>query len=158
MKNSALLFLIRKSSGVTDVCLAMRKQGDRKGRYNGIDATVVEGETPESALRTAAEKEVSVTVDTMVKRAEISFMFPHEPSSNQLFHIYTSDDFTGEPIESEDMNPAWLSTTYIPYSEMWQDVIFWLPQILDGKKVKGKFVFGVGDVITEKEVTIVETV
>ncbi len=156
MKNSALLFLIRKSSGVTDVCLAMRKQGERKGRYNGIDAVVKDGETPVDALREAAQKEVGVTVDTMVKHAEISFIFPHNPSSDQLLHIYTSEDFTGEPLAGAEMDPAWLSTSYIPYSEMWQDVIFWLPKILEGEKLQGRFVFGEGDVITEKEITIVD--
>lgn len=157
MKNSTLLFLIKKSSGVVDVCLAMRKQGGRKGRYNGIDAVVGGNETLESAVRRSAEEEVGVTVDTIVKRGEISFIFPHDPSSDQLFHIFVSEKFIGEPSASDAMDPSWLSTSYIPYSEMWQDVIFWLPHVLEGKNVVGRFVFGEGDIILEKEVEVVET-
>ncbi len=156
MKNSTLLFLIRKSSGATDVCLAMRKLGDRKGRYNGVDAVVGNDETPESAAQRSAQEEVGVTVDTVIKRGEIAFIFPHDPSLDHLFHIFVSEDFTGEPFASDEMDPSWLSTSYIPYNEMWQDVIFWLPLVLEGKKVQGRFVFGEGDVIKEKEVKTVD--
>ena len=53
------------------------------------------------------------------------------------------------------MSPFWFSTSYIPYGEMWSDVISWLPQVIDGKKVKARFVFEEGDVIKEQEVSIV---
>lgn len=156
MKNSTLLFLIRKSGGATDVCLAMRKDG-RKGRYNGIDSVVAEGESIEAAVSRSAVASVGVMVNTVVKHAEITFIFPHDQSSDQVVHIFTTEDFEGEPASSETMEPSWLSTSYIPYSEMWQDAIFWLPHVLDGENIRGRFVLDEGDVIQEKEVTIVET-
>ena len=156
MKNSTLLFLIRKSDGATDICLAMRKQGERKGRYNGIDAVVGDDETPEQAARRSAEEELGVTVESVDKRGEITFVFQEDSTSDRMFHIYVSEDFTGEPVSGDEMSPSWLSTSYIPYGEMWQDVIFWLPHVLEGKKVRGRFVLGEGDVIQEKEVGVVD--
>ncbi len=156
MKNSTLLFLIRKSSGgVVDVCLAMRKDG-RKGRYNGIDTVVQDGESIEEAAMRSGATSVGVEVHSVVKHGEVTFIFPHDPSSDQVVHIFTAEDFVGEPSPNETMDPSWLSATYMPYSEMWQDAIFWLPHVLEGKKVKGRFVLDAGDVIQEKEVTVVE--
>ncbi len=156
MKNSTLLFLIKKSTGdIVDVCLAMRKDG-RKGRYNGIDAVVSDGEIADDVAKASAES-LGVTVDSVVKCAEITFIFPHDPSSDQVTHIYISENFSGEPSSTETMDPSWLSSSYLPYGEMWHDVIFWFPQVLEGKNVRARFVFGEGDVITEKEVSIVES-
>lgn len=159
MKNSTLLFLIRKSSdGGVDICLAMKKRGFGAGRFNGVGGKVEEGESIEDAARREAYEEVGVSVARVVKCAELSFTFPHMPENDQLVHVYTSEDFDGEPTETEEMSPSWLSTSNIPYGDMWPDDIFWLPLILEGNKVKGRFVFGEGDVILEKEVAIVETI
>ena len=41
---------------------------------------------------------------------------------------------------------------------MWDDDKFWLPQILEGKKLKAKFTFKKGEKITEKNIKIVENI
>lgn len=156
MKNSTLLFLIRKSSGgVVDVCLAMRKDG-RKGRYNGIDAVVQDGESIEEAAMRSGATSVGVEVNSVVKHGEVTFLFPHDPSSDQVVHIFTTEDFQGEPSSSVTMDPSWLSATYMPYSEMWQDAIFWLPHVLEGKNIRARFVLDQHDAITEQEMSFVE--
>jgi 8-oxo-dGTP diphosphatase/2-hydroxy-dATP diphosphatase len=157
MKNSTLLFLIRKSiDGGVDICLAMKKRGFGAGRFNGVGGKVEDNETIEDAVKREAEEEVGVSVGEVVKCAELTFVFPHEPSFDQVVHVYTTEEFEGEPSETEEMSPSWLSTSYIPYDDMWPDDIFWLPLVLEGKKVKGQFVFGEGEVIKEKEVEVVE--
>jgi len=35
----------------------------------------------------------------------------------------------------------WTPVDEIPYEEMWEDDIYWLPQVLSGKGVDGRFVF-----------------
>jgi 8-oxo-dGTP pyrophosphatase MutT (NUDIX family) len=136
----------------------MKKRGFGAGRFNGVGGKVEDGESIEDAVRREANEEIGVVVGSVVKCAELSFTFPRMPENDQLVHVFISEDFDGEPVETEEMSPSWLSTSYIPYSEMWPDDIFWLPQILESKKVKGRFVFGEGDVILDKEVTIVETI
>jgi len=51
-------------------------------------------------------------------------------------------DWEGEIKETEEMKPKWFDINSIPYEEMWVDDKFWLPQVLEGKKIKAKFVFG----------------
>ena len=39
------------------------------------------------------------------------------------------------------MLPKWFNFHKIPYNEMWSDDTHWLPKILEGKKVKARFIF-----------------
>jgi len=56
------------------------------------------------------------------------------------------------------MLPKWFKIGEIPYQEMWDDDKFWLPYILEGKKLKAKFVFEEGEKVSEKDVEVVENV
>lgn len=157
MKNATLLFLVRRlNDGAVDICLAMKKRGFDAGRFNGVGGKVEEGEAIEGAVRREAKEEIGVTVGAITKRAELSFTFPHEPSFDQLVHVFVTEDWEGEPAETEEMSPSWLSSSYIPYEQMWPDDIFWLPQVLEGKNVRGRFTFGEGGTIVEKDVVVIE--
>ena len=48
------------------------------------------------------------------------------------------------------MKPEWFAVKDIPYDVMWPDDRFWLPIVLEGKKVKGTIEFGEGDVIMKQ--------
>ena len=71
-------------------------------------------------------------------------------------HVYFCESWKGEPTESEEMRPAWFSTSQIPFDSMWPDDKFWLPLVLDGQFVTAKFSFGEGDVILEKDVKVMK--
>lgn len=153
MRNTTLLFLVRKEGDViTDICLAMKKRGFGAGRYNGVGGKVQENENIETAAIREAQEEIGVTVSELEKVAELSFTFPHEPKFDQQVHVYLATSWKGDITESEEMNPSWVSVHSIPYTEMWPDDIFWLPKVLAGEKVKGKFTFGEGDVVVEQQV------
>ena len=50
MKNTTLLYLIKKQSGqITDIMLAMKKIRFGIGKYNGVGGKVKEGESVEDA-------------------------------------------------------------------------------------------------------------
>ncbi|MEA3273570.1 MAG: hypothetical protein U9Q72_03200 [Patescibacteria group bacterium] len=48
------------------------------------------------------------------------------------------------------MQPKWFSIKDIPFDQMWDDDKYWLPHVLAGKKLKGKFIFGKEDKVTDK--------
>lgn len=49
--------------------------------------------------------------------------------------------WAGNPIESEEMKPAWFNINDIPIDKMWPDDKFWIPLFLDNRKFKGNFLF-----------------
>ena len=56
-------------------------------------------------------------------------------------HLFLTQQFSGEPSESEEINPQWVSVSQMPFENMWADDVFWLPHVLSGKSVQGHFHF-----------------
>ena len=50
-----------------------------------------------------------------------------------MVHIYTTEVWNGEPVESEEMKPYWYKVEDIPYDRMWEDDKYWLPKVLNGE-------------------------
>ncbi len=158
MKNTTLLFLIKKTDNkITDICLAMKKRGFGAGRWNGVGGKLSEGETIEQALIRETKEEIDVTVGPMWKVAELAFSFANNPDWNQLVHVYTTTEWQGDPVESEEMRPEWYAVKDIPFKDMWPDDIFWLPKVLEGELVRAAFTFGEKDAILDQKVETVES-
>ena len=157
LRNATLIFLIKKSQGeITDICLAMKKRGFGAGRWNGVGGKVNDGkETIEDVAKREAEEEISVRVKELNKIAELSFHFPHNPDWDQLVHVYFTENWDGEPAESEEMDPKWFFPKEIPFEKMWSGDIFWIPEVIKGNLVKAMFEFGENDVVLDKKINIV---
>lgn len=132
------------------VLLGMKKRGFGAGRWNGFGGKVSATETIEAAAKREIQEETGVEVRNLDKVGIIDFEFKGNPEILQV-HIFKSDNFSGEPTESEEMKPQWFHIDEIPFKEMWPDDIYWMPLFLSGKKFKGKFLFGESDIILEQE-------
>lgn len=152
MKNATLCFLIRGD----EVCLGMKKVRFGAGKWNGFGGKVGDieehkNETPEETIRRESVEEFSVELKNLEKVAEIVFNFPHDESWDHNVHVFICKDWTGEPQESEEMRPEWFKISEIPYNQMWNDDQYWLPLVLEGKKLNASFVFDKeGNVIDQK--------
>ncbi len=133
----------------------MKKRGFGINRWNGVGGKVREQEeTIEEAARRETKEEIDVLVKELKKVAELSFYFPHNPAWNQLAHVYLTEKWTGEPKESEEMNPKWFLKDEIPFEKMWPDDIFWLLEVIKGNSLKAFFKFGENDFIEDKEINL----
>lgn len=135
----SLLFLIND----TDILLARKKRGLGVGKLNGVGGKIEPGETIEQTMIRECQEEILVTPTNYDKVAELSFVMDCDTQEpwNIYIHAYTADQWQGEPTETDEMAPEWHSQTDIPYHEMWQDDMHWLPQVLTGQKVTGQFTF-----------------
>ena len=140
----SLLFLRRDN----EVLLAMKKRGFGEGRWNGVGGKVENGESIEQAMIRETEEEIGITPTACEKVADIRFdeYFKGEPTLMHV-HVFVATAWTGEPAESEEMSPKWFTLDQIPYDDMWSDDPFWLPQVLDGKKISADFKLDASDVI-----------
>jgi mutator protein MutT len=130
------------------ILLAMKKRGFGEGRWNGVGGKVETGESIEQAMVRETEEEIGVTPLEYEKVADIRFdeYFKGEPTLMHV-HVFMSRRWTGEPIESEEMAPRWFLPDELPYDDMWSDDEYWLPKVLEGKKISADFKLDQSDVI-----------
>ncbi len=125
------------------LCLAMKKRGFGIGKWNGIGGKVQDEETVEEAAIRELKEEIGV--DTHHHHLEevgnIKFYFNEKPDWNQHMHIFFIKNWTGKPIETEEMAPQWFDNDKLPYKDMWVDDPHWLPKVIEGKKIEGEFYF-----------------
>lgn len=124
------------------ILLAMKKRSFGEGKYNGIGGKIKNGETPEEAMIRETQEEILVTPIKYEKVGLVDFdEFFKGKKEKVRFHLYIVSEWEGEPTESEEMNPKWFDIDNIPYDKMFPDDKYWLPLILEGKKIKGYFDF-----------------
>ncbi|XP_061702100.1 oxidized purine nucleoside triphosphate hydrolase [Syngnathoides biaculeatus] len=136
------------------VLLGMKKRGFGAGRWNGFGGKVQLGETVEEGARRELLEESGLTVDTLEKVGNIQFEFVGDSQLLDV-HIFRSDSYNGEPMETEEMRPQWFDIDKIPFDQMWPDDVMWFPLLLQKRKFVGYFHFQGHDVIlshTLKEV------
>ncbi len=155
MRDTTLCFLVETfDNKISSVLLAMKKRGFGVNWYNGVGGKTNEGESIESAAVREVFEEISVSVNPLdlKKVALIKFEFADNPEWDQLMHVYLVEEWEGEPRESEEMKPEWFNSESIPYSQMWPDDKFWLPQVMQGKKVEAYFKLDKNNNILAQEV------
>ncbi len=142
MQQATLCFLVNQEE--QKILLGMKKRRFGAGKYNGLGGKPDGDESIEEAAVRELREEASVDValESLYKVAELTFYFSQKPEWNQVVHVYLIYQWEGTPQESEEMRPEWFRFTDIPYDRMWKDDSYWLPLIIQGKKVKGTFTFG----------------
>lgn len=147
-----LCFLIKENQ----VLLAKKKKGFGEGKWLGIGGKVEANETVEEAMIRESQEEIGVTPTSYKQVAVLNFQFPCKPDWSQQVAVFLTDEWEGEPEESEEMLPKWLTPEEIPYDSMWSDAIHWLPKVLEGLTFKADFIFN-PDNKTLKEVKFMKS-
>lgn len=147
MKEATLCFLVRDQT----VWLAMKKRGFGKGKYNGYGGKLETGETSEDAmLRELHEETDGVRATLYEKVADNTYIFPQNPENNFHVHVYIAKQWNGAPTETDEMKPELFEFTKIPYTSMWHDDPYWLPQVLSGIKLRTYFEMTDTEILNKK--------
>ncbi len=144
-----VVFLVREGR----VLLGYKKSGFGKGKYVGIGGKVGKNESLDVASVREVQEETSITPLNLQLRAVLRFYFPHieDESWNQEVYAFVTDQWDGEPIESDEVRPEWIDVDNMPYQQMWSDAPLWIPQILSGRRLEGDFLFDQDLLVTDYE-------
>ncbi len=134
-ERAVLCFIVRNGQ----VLLIRKKRGLGAGKINGPGGRLEPGELPLAAAIRETEEEVGLTPLRLREAGELSFVFADGYS---LFGtVFTAGDCIGEAVETDEADPFWCAVDRIPYEEMWADDRLWLPHVLAGRYIRGRFLF-----------------
>jgi 8-oxo-dGTP diphosphatase len=150
MKETTLIYLIRGGR----VLLAMKKRGFGRGKWNAPGGKRSSGETSRACAARELEEETGCTVApphdaaALAARGVIEFVFADAALSNRCF-LYAATRFDDAGLaETDEMAPRWFALADVPYGDMWEDDVVWLPKVLSGECVHLRFHFDTaGDLI-----------
>jgi 8-oxo-dGTP diphosphatase len=122
------------------ILLIKKKRGLGKGLWNGPGGKLEKNETPEEAARRELKEEVGLIAKDIEFKGFLEFF---EIKEKELHYVYVfiTKNFEGKEKETEEAYPNWFEIDNIPLKEMWEDDKYWLPKLLQGFKIYGKFKF-----------------
>jgi 8-oxo-dGTP diphosphatase len=123
------------------VLLGHKKTGLGQGKIVGLSGHVEPGESPAEAAAREAEEESGVTVSraALSEAAQLTFLFPAQPSWDMDVAVFTCAEWSGEPAETDEVRPQWFPVADLPFDQMWDDVPRWLPRVLSGERLRAVF-------------------
>lgn len=124
------------------ILLSLKKRGFAEGKLNGVGGKLKEGETIENTVIRETKEEIDVDLIEYEKVGLIDFIEIYKgEKENVVMHVYIASKWEGEPKESDEVKPVWVDISNMPYDQMMPDDKYWLPQVLEGKKINAKFEF-----------------
>jgi len=133
------------------VLLMRKKRGLGRGKINGPGGRLEPGETYHDAAVRETQEELGITPRRLRDAAHLTFVFTDGYSLDA--RVFTACGYDGEVVETDEGDPMWFHLSEIPYTEMWADDPLWLPHVLAGRYVRGRFVFE-GDTMLDDAVEV----
>lgn len=125
------------------VLLGMKKVRFGAGKWNGFGGKVEPEETIEQTAAREPYEEAGITLTDMKKSGIIYFHFESGEESHEV-HAFRADSYEGTPCESDEFSDLrWFHRDKMPWDSMWAGDRIWMPLLLDGKKFRGDFRFGI---------------
>ena len=132
---ATLMFVVQDGK----VLLIKKLRGIGMGKINGPGGKIDPGETPVECVVRECQEELHITPINPVKMGELWFAMSDIPDIH--CPVYTAVEFSGEPTATDEAIPVWTAIEDIPWDQMWEDDAHWLPEMLQGKRFLGRFVF-----------------
>ncbi len=137
VEEAVLCFIRDRKEG--KVLLIHKKTGLGAGLINAPGGRIDPGETPEEAAVRETFEEVGLKVADLSASGDLYFQFTNGYSIRG--YVFQTDNWSGTPVETVEADPFWCSENEIPYDKMWTDDSWWLPHMLAGRPVRGRFIF-----------------
>jgi 8-oxo-dGTP diphosphatase len=136
----ATLCHIRESNKI----LLQQKSAGRfgEGKWNAVGGKLVQGEIPVDGAVREAYEETGLRVQNLQYHGKLKFYFGQGLKPDWIVYVFATFFFKGSINPSEEGILKWFYVNKIPYQQMWEDDIHWLPHMLKGERFRGVFRYG----------------
>ena len=142
------------------VLLGLKKLRIGKGTYVGFGGRVklVRESIEEAAVRELEEESGLIAkVENLEYRGYLKIHNPkYEDLGVLIVHIFTLTVWEGEPHETDEMIPKWFQKSRLPWARMRESEEYWLPAVLNGRRVEVEIWYDIQEKIQYMRTDIVE--
>jgi 8-oxo-dGTP diphosphatase len=144
-ERATLCFIIKDG----EILLIRKKRGLGAGKINAPGGRIEPGELPIDCAIRETREEVGVCPVGVLPKGTLHFQFKDGYSLHCT--VFTATGCHGDLIETDEAIPIWTPLDGIPYHEMWEDDVHWLPGVIAGREFRAYFHFD-GEVMLTKNV------
>jgi len=146
-ETAVLCYIVRDNH----VLLINKKTGLGKGLVNAPGGRILDTETAAEAAVRETQEETGMTPQQLKHMAILNFQFTDGYAMRG--HVFLASDASGELINTSEAEPFWVPVVDIPYKSMWEDDSYWLPQVLEGNFIEGRFIFDEKTMVSKEILT-----
>lgn len=115
MKEATLAIIVQNEK----VLLGFKKKGEIGSQtLNGPGGKTEPGETASACVIRETQEEVGIALDATHLEEIALITFHHDGTPDFRVHVFYTDAFSGEPVETADMIPGWYDIHNLPFDKM----------------------------------------
>lgn len=144
MKLATLCYVTDKKTDSTLMIHRVKRENDyHEGKWNGLGGKFEQGESPEECAIREIEEECGLKVKSIKMKGFITFpMF--DGKDDWYVFLFTADEFTGELIDSNEGNLAWIKNNALIDLNLWDGDKIFIPWLFKDNFFSAKFNYADG--------------
>jgi 8-oxo-dGTP diphosphatase len=141
MKLATLCYVIDKKQDAALMIHRVKKTNDyHQGKWNGLGGKFEFGESPEDCAIREIREESGLIVKNLKLKGFITFPL-FDGIEDWYVFLFTSDEFTGELIDSAEGNLEWIPINKLIKINLWDGDKLFIPWLFKDKFFSAKFIY-----------------
>ena len=150
MKLATLCYVIDKKQNAILMIHRVKKINDyHQGKWNGLGGKFEFGESPEDCAFREINEESGLIVKKLNLKGFITFPLFDGVEDWYVF-LFTSDEFTGELIDSAEGNLEWIPIKDLTKINLWDGDKLFIPWLFEDKFFSAKFIYENGTYVSHE--------